>query len=231
MGWLIFFSFWILFLWLYRRSERNKQLRVQAMAKDTQSDYGLLKIEFDESMEYFNAAADSKTRLGHIDRAIGSLERMEEILPGKEHSPQKLPQLKSLKEALTYSDINEQYEKTMKKARDSTIIVAKVNYATAAQTILSEGLKLGLDKKTLAKEIAEANDFINRIQYDEYLAKAGKEEKKGNVKKAIDQYQVALYFLKMTSMGGEGTGSLTEDVEGRIQKLYENGATNDKNGR
>ena len=221
MGWFIFFAFWILFLWLYRHSERNKQLRAQAMEKDSRSDYGLLKKEFDESMESFNGATDFKVRLGYIDRAIESLERMEEILPGKEHGPQKLPQMISLKEALTYSDINEQYEKTMKKAREATMLVAKVNYATAAQSILNQGLKLGLDEKTLAKEIEEANNFINQIQYDEYLAKARKEEKKGNAKKAIDQYQVALYFLKMTSMGGEGPGSPLEEIEGHIKKLYE----------
>lgn len=231
MGWFIFFVFWILFLWLYRYSERNRQLRVQAMAEGTQSDYGLLKEEFDVSMESFNTTTDFKARLSHIDKAIGCLERMEEILPGKEHSSAKLPQLISLKQALTYSDINEQYEQAMKKARRATMLVAKINHATTAQSILSEGLKLGLDDKTLAKEIAEANNFINRIQYDEYLAKAGKEEKKGNTKGAIDQYQVALYFLKMTGMGGEEQNSLINEIEGRIQKLYENSATYDENGR
>ena len=221
VAWLIFFVFWIVFLLLYKYSERHKRLRVEAIQRDRQSDYSQIKKEFDESMERFNTATDFKTRLGHIDKAIECLERMEEILPGREHSSQKLSKLVSLKQALTYSDINEQYRKAMAKAREAKLLIAKVNHATAAQAILNEGLKLGLDEKTLAREIEDVNNFINRIQYDEYLAKAKKEEKKGNIKMAADQYQVALYFLKMTSMGGEEQETLVKDIEDRIHELYE----------
>ncbi len=221
MAWLIFFLFWIVFLCLYKYSERHKQSRVQLIQRERQTDYGKMREEFDESMELFHSSTDFKTRHDHIDMAIESLKRMEEAVPGKEHSAEKLPQLVSLKQALVYSDIKEQYENAMKSARDAKLLIAKVNYATTAQTTLNEGLALGIEEKTLAKEIEEAGNFINRIQYDEYLAKASKEEKKGNIKTAIDQYQVALYFLKMTSMGGEEQNSLMEDIEGRIQKLYE----------
>lgn len=221
MAWLIFFLFWIVFLWLYKYSERNKQSRVQLMQEERQVDYGKMKREFDESMELFHTSTDFETRHDRIDTAIECLKRMDEVVPGKEHSFEKLPQLVSLKQALVFSDIKEQYENAMKNAREATLLITKVNHATTAQTILNEGLALGIEEKTLVKEIEEAGNFINRIQYDEYLAKAAKEEKKGNIKTAIDQYQVALYFLKMTSMGGEEQNSLVKDIQGRIQKLYE----------
>ncbi|MEE9542209.1 MAG: hypothetical protein V3V95_00315 [Thermodesulfobacteriota bacterium] len=220
MAWLIFFAFWIVFLWLYKYSERNKRVRAEAMQGDRQSDYSLMKGEFDESMGSFNAPADFKTRLAHIDKAIESLKQMEEILPGKEQLSKKLPELLSLKQALTYSDIKEQFENVMKKAREAKMLIAKVNYATSAQSILNEGLELGIEEKTLVKEIDEVNNYINRIQYDEYLSKAKKEEGKGNIKMAIDQYQVALYFLKMTNMGGDEQGSLVKEIEEKIQGLF-----------
>lgn len=219
MGWLIFFFCWILFLWLYRYSEKNKQLRAQSMQQDKHSDYSSIKSDFDESMKSFNSAEDLKTRLAHIDSAIGHLEQMEEILPGK-HSSAKLPELLSLKQALTHSGIKGRFQESMRKAHDTSSSVAKVNYATSAQAILSEGLKLGLDEKTLVNEIEEANDFINQLQYDEYLAKASKEEVKGNKKAAIDQYQVALYFLKMTHMGSQKQDTLINEIENKLQNLY-----------
>ena len=223
MAWLIFFIFWIVFLLLYKYSVRHKQLRVQGMQRDRQSDYSEMKKEFDESMELFNTSTDFKTRLAHIDKAIDSLKWMEEVLPGKEHTSEKLPQLVSLKQALTYSDIKEQYETAMNKAREATMLITKVGHATTAQSILNEGLSLGIEKKTLAKEIGEANNFINGIQYEEYLAKARKEEEKGSIKKAIDQYQVALYFLKTSRMGGEEQSALVQKLEEKVQELYDRG--------
>ena len=218
MGWLIFFFAWILFLWLYRYSERNKQLRAQSMQNDKHLDYTSIKHDFDDSMKSFNNAEDFKSRLAHIDCAIDHLEKMEAMLPGK-HTAEKLPQLLSLKQALTHSDIKNQFQESMQKARKTTSSVAKVNYATAAQAILSEGLKLGLDEDSLSAEIEESSDFINQLQYDEYLAKAGKEEAKGNKKAAIDQYQVALYFLKMTHRENEKKDALVTEIESKLQDL------------
>lgn len=223
MAWLIFFVFWVVFLWLYKYSERHKQMRVQALQSDMQSDYGQIKKEFDVSMELFNSSSDFRTRSTHIDRAIEYLKHMENILPGKEHSSEKLPQLVSLKQALIYSDIKEQYEIAMNKAKEANMIIAKIKHATDAQSILNEGLNLGIEEKTLASEIEEANNFINRIQYDEYLNKAKKEEEKGRIKSAIDQYQVALYFLKTSSMEGEGENSVVLEIEEKIQGLYKKG--------
>ena len=223
MAWLIFFVFWIVFLWLYKYSERHKQRRIMDMQKDKHSDYGQMKNEFDESMGLFNTTADFKARLAHIDKAIECLKGMEEMIPDKEHSSEKLAQIMSLKQALIYSGIKAQFENAMNSAKEAKLLVAKVKHANTAQAILNEGLSLGIDRKTLAREIEEANSFINRIQYDEYFAKAKKEEERGNIKMAIDQYQVALYFLKMTSMGGEDHSSLVKEIEGRIQKLYEGG--------
>jgi hypothetical protein len=218
MGWLIFFFCWILFLWLYRYSERNKQLRAQSMQVDKRSDYGSIKRDFDESMKSFNNAGDFKARLAHIDCAIGHLEQMEEILPGKD-SASKLPELLALKQALTHSGIKGRFQASMRKARETTSTVAKVNHATSAQAILNEGLELGIDEKLLGEEIEEASDFINQLQYDEYLAKASKEEAKGNKKGALDQYQVALYFLKMAHIGSEKQDVLISEIETKLQKL------------
>lgn len=220
MAWLIFFVFWIILLWLYKYSERHKQLRLQALKGETKFDYGQMKSEFDESMDLFNSTTDFKERLTHIDKAIENLHQMEDALPGEEHSSQKLPQLLSLKQALIYSDIKEQYEKTMNKAKEASLIISKVKNATDAQSILNEGLRLGIDKKTLEKEIEETNRFIHKIQYDEYLNKAKKEEEKGNVKSAIDQYQVALYFLKSTTTENDADNPMVSEIEKKIQSLY-----------
>jgi len=223
VAWLIFFIFWIILLWLYKYSERHKQLRLQALQGDTKSDYGHMKNEFDESMALFNSTTDFKERLTHIDKAIEHLKQMESRLPGEKHASEKLPQLMSLKQALIYSDIKEQYEKAMNRAKEATLIITKVKNATAAQTILNEGLSLGMEKKTLAKELEETNNFIHKIQYDEYLNKAKKEEEKGRIKSAIDQYQVALYFLKSGSMENTEDDSTVSDIEEKIQNLYKKG--------
>lgn len=225
MGVLIFIIFVIFLLWLYKYSEKNKQLRVQAVREDRQSDYTFMKKEFDESMELFNTSTDFKARLTNIDKAIEALKQMEGVMSGKEHASKNLPKLLSLKQALTYSDIKEQYEAAMNKAKESKLLLAKVKYATSAQAIIKEGLNLGVEEKTLSKEIEEANNFINSIQYDEYLTKAKKEEEKGNIKKAIDQYQVALYFLKTSDMEDKDNGSLITEIEEKIQQLYKGGIT------
>ena len=189
------------------------------MQDDKHLDYTSIKHDFDDSMKSFNSAEDFKSRLAHIDSAIDHLEKMEELMPGK-HSAEKLPELLSLKQALTHSDIKSQFQELMRKARKATSSVAKVNHVTSAQAILSDGLKLGLDEQTLAAEIEESSDFINQLQYDEYLAKASKEEAKGNKKGAIDQYQVALYFLKMAHMGSEKQDVLMKEIENKLQNLY-----------
>jgi len=178
VAWLIFFVFWIILLWLYKYSERHKQLRLQALQSDAKPDYGQMKNEFDDSMNLFNNTTDFKERLTHIDKAIEYLKQMEDTLPGEEHSSEKLPQLLSLKQALIYSDIKEQYEKTMNKAKEASLIISKVKNATNAQSILKEGLRLGIEKKALEKEIEETNTFIHKIQYDEYVNKAKKRRRK-----------------------------------------------------
>ncbi|NOX08701.1 MAG: hypothetical protein GXP22_04295 [Gammaproteobacteria bacterium] len=218
MGWLIFFFCWILFLWLYHHSEKNKQLRAQSMQTEKHVDYGSVKRDFDESMKSFNDSEGFKARLAHIDRAIGHLEQMEEMLPGKDSASQ-LSELLSLKRGLTHSGIKGRFQESMRKARETTSTIAKVNHATSAQAILSEGLDMGIDKELLSEEIEEANDFINQLQYDEYLAKASKEEAKGNTKGAIDQYQVALYFLKMAHIGSEKQDALVNEIESKLQSL------------
>lgn len=79
--------------------------------------------------------------------------------------------------------------------------------------------KAGADEGIATPHVQELHREVHRVKLDGFLEAARKAEFKGNSKKAIDQYQEALYCLRNDGIDDVGQAVEIEDVEAKLQEL------------
>lgn len=75
------------------------------------------------------------------------------------------------------------------------------------------------DKERLNKLQLEIKTKVHKIQFDSYLDAAKKAEFKGQKKKAIDQFQEALYFIKTDNVDDSLQKEWIDKLEKKISEL------------
>ena len=65
----------------------------------------------------------------------------------------------------------------------------------------------------------ELKSLIHKTKLDKFLEAAKKAEFKGNKKKAIDQYQEALYFIRNDDVPDDQQGQYIEKIESKLKEL------------
>ena len=92
--------------------------------------------------------------------------------------------------------------------------------ALAAGVIKLREVTQDLKKASLVKPMEEKlRQEIHRVTLDGYLEAARKAEFKGNTKRAIDQYQEALYFIRNADIDDAQQQSSIREIEDKLEEL------------
>ena len=74
---------------------------------------------------------------------------------------------------------------------------------------------------TIERGVAELLGLAHKAEFLAFVSAAEKAEFKGNAKKALDQYQEALYFLKTDNVDDAKQAELIAKLEAKIVELKE----------
>ncbi|EIJ79175.1 hypothetical protein PB1_16499 [Bacillus methanolicus PB1] len=131
----------------------------------------------------------------------------------------KLKEVQAIRKRLVEEEIENRIEKHMDKAKLAKSVNAKINNANKALMELKEFAKeYGYLNELLVHNIQH---FIHKVELDDLILKAEKFEFKGNNKKALEQYQEALFFLKKDDIPDQKQDDLIRKLENKINSLKE----------
>lgn len=115
--------------------------------------------------------------------------------------------------------VTEEAEKALAKAEIATTPRISINEANKALLKIREGKKELRDQTKLDQLEARVLRFSHEIQLNAYLEAARKAEFKGQKKKALDQYQEALYFLRSDEIDDSLQAGKIAEIEAKISDL------------
>jgi hypothetical protein len=90
--------------------------------------------------------------------------------------------------------------------------------AKALQEVQAAKAELGDDDDLLELE-TRVKDFLHSTHMNAFMDEARKHEFKGNKKKALDQYQEALYFLLTDEIDDAQQQEIIAEIKGKIEEL------------
>ena len=133
-----------------------------------------------------------------------------------------LDEFRALRTQLIVSEAESVVEKAFEKSSLTSTANAKER-ALAAGVLKLREITQGLKKRSLVKPMEEKlRHEIHRVTLDGYLQAARKAEFKGNIKKAIDQYQEALYFIRNDDIDDVQQQSSIREIEVKLEELGAN---------
>ena len=130
-----------------------------------------------------------------------------------------LDEFHALRTQIIVSEAENIVEKAFEKSSLASTANAKER-ALAAGVLKLREITQGLKKHSLVKPMEEKlRQEIHRVILDGYLEAARKAEFKGNIKKAIDQYQEALYFIRNDDIDDAQQQSSIREIEVKLEEL------------
>jgi len=177
-----------------------------------------------ESLKLAQQGKTFKTRLSRCDLLA---ERAAELLPLEQRGIPTItpPPSELLRHAaeLRNEIILESAEQVAKTARDKADVAttsrAKSNAFSSGYLKAKDILEQSSEPGSGAAILAEMKSGTHRAILDGFLEAARKAEFKGNQKKAIDQYQEALFFIKNDEIPDEQQATEIGVIESAIEKL------------
>lgn len=101
-----------------------------------------------------------------------------------------------MRDQIVVEGVDNEINNHITKAEISSTIRTKITNAEKALLSIEQGKKLIKDLSKLKSLEIKVKSFIHSTKLQSFLDEAQKAEFKGQIKKAIDQYKEALYFLK-----------------------------------
>jgi len=177
-----------------------------------------------ESIELFENSKKMETRLSRLDlveehlSAITQYEdkNIEIINPSAKSL---LNKFEGKHDKIILEHMTEIAENALTKAEVATTTRTKVNAINKALLKIREMQKQLEEASSLDDLEKKLNTFIHKTQIDSFINEAKKAEFKGNNKKAIDQYQEALYFLKTDNVDDIQQQKEISEIEANIERL------------
>jgi len=172
-------------------------------------------------------AEEGKTFKTRLSRCELAEERAQELrkyetmgIPTITPAPSSLgPQLQSMRDKIIIEEAEKVAEKSMAKAEVAATPRSKQTALSSALLKIQEILEHLADPSRGLGIIAVQKSQIHRATLSGFLEAAHKAEFKGNKKKALDQYQEALYFVLNDDIpDGEQKGVIAE-LESKIAEL------------
>jgi len=138
-----------------------------------------------------------------------------------EDSPEQiLEDIRALREEAIFDAAIPEITDRVAKAKHASSSKTAINEATQALVKIAEARRLSSSPITELDELeSEIREFVRTTQLESYLEAARKAEFKGQIKKAIDQYQEALYFLKTDDIPDNEQASHMTDIEKKLTEL------------
>jgi len=178
-----------------------------------------------ESEQLVKAGKTLKTRLGRCDdiiRIAGELIPYEQkgittTLPPP--SKFRSAYIEERQEIVT-DHIKSEVQKILTKAELRATPRTTISEATKAVLKIDEARnEHGVDNSTLDDLEHMIRRFIHTTELNGYLAEAEKAEFKGNARRALDQYQEALFFLRNDEIEDQLQSDRIGEIEQKIRKL------------
>ena len=164
------------------------------------------------------------TRLSRCDLAIEHAEHLSKFenksVPTVSPSPSViLTEYRALRTQLIIEEANTVADKSFGKASVASTPKAKER-ALAAGILKVREVTESLEDRSLATSLeGRLRLEIHRVTLDGYIEAARKAEFKGNVKKAIDQYQEALFFIRNDNIDDTQQHSEIHEIEAKLKEL------------
>ena len=118
--------------------------------------------------------------------------------------------------------MREEVRKILARAELRTTPRTKITEASKAILKIQDVRKeYGLNFPVLGELETNARRFMHQVELQGFLTEAEKAEFKGNRKKALDQYQEALFFLQRDDIDDRLQKNQIGDVEAKVRELSE----------
>ena len=177
-----------------------------------------------DSMRLAHEGKTFGTRLSRCDLTIEHSEYLSKFehkgIPTVSPSPSViLTEYRALRTELIIEEANTVADKAFGKCSVASTPSAKER-ALAAGILKVREVTESLEDRSLAKSLEERlRGEIHRVTLNGYLEAARKAEFKGNVKKAIDQYQEALFFIRNDNIHDTQQQSEINEIEAKLKEL------------
>jgi len=178
----------------------------------------------DESIELVDNSKKMETRLSRLELVKEHLlvivqyedKQIEVMNPT---AKEVLKKLEGYHDKIILEHMTEMAESALTKAEVATTTNTKVNAINKALLKIRE-MEKQLEKTSSLNDLEKKlNTFIHETQINSFINEAKKAEFKGNIKKAVDQYQEALYFLKTDNIDDIQQQKEISEIEANIERL------------
>jgi len=115
--------------------------------------------------------------------------------------------------------LTEVVEKALSKAKIASTVNTSITHANKALFEIQEKRQKLTDSSKLNQLESQVRKFIHETRLNAYLEAARKAEFKGQKKKALDQYQEALYFLRNDKIDDSVQAEEIKEIEAKISDL------------
>lgn len=177
-----------------------------------------------DCMKLVGESKNMKTRLSRCDflleHAQALLAYEHKQIPTISPSPsQLLSEYAAMRDQIVVEGVTVEVEKALAKAGIAAAPSTSINEANKALLKIREGKQELRDKAKLDQLEARVRRFSYETQLKGYLEAARKAEFKGQKKKALDQYQEALYFLRNDEIDDSLQAEKIGEIEAKISEL------------
>ena len=177
-------------------------------------------------MKLIDESKNMKTRISRCDLLIDILNSLlkyeyKNIMVLNPPSSQLLLKYKNERHQIIIEEITKKVEETLAKAEIAATPRTSINQAQKALLIIRDGRQELGNHQVLNRLELRIKHFTHKTQLNGFLEAARKAEFKGQMKKAIDQYQEALFFLKNDEINDSKQQEIINKLETKISKLSE----------
>ena len=175
-------------------------------------------------MKVIDKSKNVNTRLSRCDvvleHAEALLEYEQKGIPTIDPYPSSLiVEVRKNRDEIIIESVNAKVEKALTKVELSTSPKTSRTAANKALLEIREGRNELKDASLLDSLEKRIKKSVHAIHLESYLEAARKAEFKGQKKRALDQYQEALYFLRMDEIDDLLQSEKIKEIESRIQEL------------
>jgi hypothetical protein len=175
-------------------------------------------------MKLVNESKNMNVRISRYDLLIEHVEALLEYekrgIPTIDPPPSKvLSERPELRDKIVVQGVTEEVEKLLAKAEIASSPKTSINEANKALLKIRESKNQLIDKTKLDELETKVKRLSHETQLNSFLDAARKAEFKGQKKKALDQYQEALYFLKTDDVDDSLQAERIGEIETKISEI------------
>lgn len=179
-----------------------------------------------ESLKLAQTGKTFSTRISRIDVLIDNLDKLQAYeaknIPTITPTPSLLIQdIRVLRQETITNEINELYTKSVNQAEVAATPTSEYNALSKGFLKVQEILDGYNGEDRDFEQLLRLKLLMHKAKIEGYINEARKAEFKGNTKKAIDQYQEALFYIENDDVDDTLQSDLINQVKERLMALAE----------